>query len=76
MQYFIDLTKTRMPIMKETPRRRITVKLSVIEISSDQLGNGEGVSTPSSTSRFLDRYLKTTCRFFLHLENLLYDAKR
>jgi hypothetical protein len=42
MQYFIDLTETRMPIMKETPRRRITVTSSLIEIETDQLGNREG----------------------------------
>jgi len=42
MQYFIDLIKTWMPIMKEIPRKRITVKSSLIEISRDQLGNREG----------------------------------
>jgi hypothetical protein len=60
MQYFIGLTKTRVPIMKETPRRRITVTSSLFDISTDQLGNREGeafVTPPTpSTSRFLDRY--------------------
>ncbi len=42
-------------IMNETPRRRITVTSSLNEISTGQPGKRVGVSS----SRLLDRYLKT-----------------
>jgi hypothetical protein len=55
--------------MNGTPRRRITVTSSLIEIYRDHLGNmqdvcngGKGISPSAPTSfysRFLDRYLKT-----------------
>jgi hypothetical protein len=46
MQFFIDLTKTWMPIMKETPRRRITVTSSLFDISriSWEIGRGRRYS--------------------------------
>ncbi len=49
--------KTRMfPIVKETPRRRITVTSSLNKISTDQLGNrarkGGGGMTPAALTPF------------------------
>jgi hypothetical protein len=55
--------------MKEIPRRRIItyVVYSIKEISTNQLGNGGGVTPPAPTpfySRILDKYLKTTATVF------------
>jgi hypothetical protein len=65
------IRKKGLVCMKKTPRRRITVTSSINEISTDQKWNvvvrGVGTTPPTppfSTSRFLDRYIKTTWTFF------------
>ncbi len=67
-----------LPCMKETARVRISVKSSLNEISTDQLGQrGEGVTPPTSTPlyrRLLDRYLKTTWTVFPTISDTVFTS--